>query len=98
MPASPTSITIDTVLSASERVLVRAAGSEAVLLDLDSEEFFGLDGVGARTFELLSEARSVEQVAEALLLEYDVEREVLIPDLLAVIDAMAVRRLVVVHG
>src|SRR5690606_25513702 len=36
-----------------EHVLTRTVGDETVLLDLESEEYYGLDGVGARFAELI---------------------------------------------
>ncbi|MEV7398555.1 PqqD family protein [Aeromicrobium sp. NPDC092404] len=93
----PSSLSGSTVLQASGTVLVRSAGTETVLLDQASEEFFGLDGVGARLFELLSEPSTIDTVADVLVEEYDVERAVLASDLLGLASELVERGLVVVH-
>jgi hypothetical protein len=79
-------------------VLKRTAGSETVLLDLESEEFFGLDGVGARLFELLEQPRRLDEAVEALLTEYDVDRETLLTDMTALVSDLVARNLVVIDA
>ena len=58
-------------------VLSQQVGGETVLLDLASENYFGLDAVGTRVWQLLKDGATVGETIEALLEEYDVEREVL---------------------
>jgi len=73
----------------SKDVLFQEVGGEMVLLDLESEQYFGLDAVGARIWSLLSEGRGTGEIVDALFEEYEVERatleydvEVLLKDLL----------------
>ena len=87
-----------TMLQVAENVLKRTAGSETVLLDLDSEEFFGLDGVGARVFELLEQPRRLDDVVETLLTEYDVDRETLTVDVKDLVSELVTRNLLVVDA
>lgn len=54
---------------------------EAVLLDLRSGQYYGLDALGTRIWTLLGEHRSLAAVREALLAEYDVEEARLQADL-----------------
>jgi len=90
------SVCASTVLRVADGVLTRMAGSEMVLLDLDSEEFFGLDGVGARVFELLEEPQRFDDVLGTLLREYDVDRETLTADVNALVADLVARKLVVI--
>ena len=87
-----------TVLRVAENVLKRSAGSETVLLDLDSEEFFGLDGVGARAFELFEQPRRLDDVIDTLLTEYEVDRETLAADLAELTSSLVARKLLVVDA
>lgn len=66
----------------TEKVLVSALEGESVLLNLESEKYFGLDEIGTRILSLLNESNSVGAAYEALLQEYDVEKDVLRSDLL----------------
>ena len=65
-----------------DQVVFRELGGEAVLLNLKTGAYFGLDPVGARVWRLLVEHGSVAQVMEVMLGEYDIDRERLERDLL----------------
>ena len=58
----------------SPEVLFQEVSGEIVLLDLASESYFGLDEIGARIWTLLNEEKSVRQIVEVLLEEYEVDR------------------------
>ena len=60
---------------ASENVLLRELSGEAVLLNLDSEMYFGLDEVGYRMWTVLTGSDSIGAAYEQLLSEYEVEPE-----------------------
>jgi hypothetical protein len=65
----------------AERVLAQTLGGEAVLLDLKSEQYFGLDATGTRIWQLIGELGDVERIFEALVDEYDAQPEVIANDL-----------------
>ena len=69
-----------------EEVLFQEVSGETVLLDLASESYFGLDSVGTRIWALLKEDKSVGQVLDALLEEYEVDRGTLEADLEELLD------------
>lgn len=79
-------------------VLVRKLDDESVLLDLESEQYFGLDEVGTRMLDALCEAGSVEAASSRLVEEYDVEPETLRNDLLALTEKLVARGLLRVTG
>lgn len=54
---------------------------ETVLLDLQSESYFGLDEVGTRVWQLLQEKDDLQGVYDVMLAEYDVEPDQLKDDL-----------------
>jgi hypothetical protein len=58
-------------------VLIRHLDGESVLLNLETEKYFGLDGTGTRMWEIATRALSVEAAYEKLSEEFDVEPEVL---------------------
>jgi hypothetical protein len=70
---------------APENVLVRELSGEAVLLNLDSEMYFGLDEVGYRMWTLLTTCDCVNEAYQQLLSEYDVDSEQLWESLEALI-------------
>jgi len=71
---------------APSHVLVRFLDKESVLLNIETERYFGLDETGTRMWQLVTAAPSVEVAYQELLEEYDVAPEVLrdhLTDLLA---------------
>lgn len=68
-------------ISISKAVLAQELQDETVLLDLDSENYFGLDSVGTRIWQLLNEGKDETDMVDILLGEYEVEREVLEKDI-----------------
>ena len=62
-------------LTVSKDVLFQEVGGETVLLDLASEQYFGLDEVGTRIWALLREGKGLDAIVTIMLEEYEVERE-----------------------
>jgi len=71
-----------------EDVLISNVQGESVLLNLNSERYFGLDEVGTRMLSVLTTSNSIQTAFEALLEEYDVENEALRRDLGDLIDRL----------
>ncbi len=84
---------------APDDVLVRVLDGEAVVLNLESESYFGLDEVGTRMWTLLTESDSIQDAYEILLAEYDVEPAQLKADMVDLIAQLQENGLVAVeHG
>lgn len=58
-------------------VLVRLLDRESVLLNLDTEQYFGLDETGTRMWQLLTTLPNIDAAFQELLAEFDVEPELL---------------------
>jgi hypothetical protein len=58
-------------------VLVRFLDNEAVLLNLSSEKYFGLDETGTRMWQLATTSPNIDAAYQELLAEYDVAPELL---------------------
>jgi coenzyme PQQ synthesis protein D (PqqD) len=58
-------------------VLIRHLDGESVLLNLESERYFGLDATGTRMWELLTSQPCIAVALEKLQEEYEVEPAVL---------------------
>lgn len=89
-------ITLETKTTIPEGVLFRDLGGEAVLLELATGSYFGLDEVGIRIWTLLSQHRQVGPVLAALRNEYAVDEEQLHRDLVDFVDQLARHRLLAV--
>jgi hypothetical protein len=58
-----------------QHVLVRFLDREAVLLNLETERYFGLDETGTRMWQVVTAAPRIDAAYEELLAEFDVEPE-----------------------
>jgi hypothetical protein len=73
----------------SPDVLFQELNGEAVLLDLKTERYFGLDDIGTRMWQLLDGNGHVEAAYARLLQEYEVDETTLRHDLADLIDRLA---------
>lgn len=75
--------------SPSSDVLFQEVGGEAVLLNLASEKYFGLDAVGMRIWTRLVDDARLQHVFDRMCAEFDVEPATLESELLALVSRMA---------
>lgn len=82
---------------ASDDVVSREVGGEFVLLDLASGMYFGLDPVGGRIWELLSDrAHSLAELCDVIEAEFDAPREQIESDMIEIATALREKSLIVV--
>ncbi|MFL6196776.1 MAG: PqqD family protein [Thermoanaerobaculia bacterium] len=81
-----------------DRVLTQTAAGTLVLLDLDGGEYYSLDEVSARVWELCDGQHAVGGIVEAISAEYDASAETIYEDVLAFLEEMLDEKLLVVEG
>lgn len=82
-PAGPVEVRV------SGNVLFREVDGEAVILELGSGRYFGLDEVGQRIWSMLVGRRSPAEIVDALLAEYDASADRIRADVTAFIDRLS---------
>ena len=85
---------LDRRVVASESVLAKELDGEAVLLDLSTETYFGLNATGLRMWRLLTTTPSISAALDILHDEYEVGPDELRGDLLQLLDELEARGLV----
>jgi hypothetical protein len=75
-------------ITISKEALSQEVNGETVILDLNSESYFGLDEVGTRIWQLLQENGDVQQTFDVMLDEFDVDAERLHQDLNELVDKL----------
>ncbi len=78
-------------------VLISKLQDESVILNLDSERYFGLDDVGTRFLSVLTTSESIEAAYQTLVKEYDVDSEVLRQDLLELVQNLVEQGLIQIN-
>ena len=86
-----------TVVAAKDQVS-SDLGGEVAILDLKAGVYYGLDAVGARIWSLIQEPRTVNEIRDILLEEYEVEPERCERDLLVLLRRLADEGLVEVRN
>ena len=74
--------------------MARQVGDETVILDLGSGTYYGLDLVGQRIWLLMGEGKTLADICERLLEEYEISREELTRDVLALAQKLLALRLI----
>jgi hypothetical protein len=72
----------------------RRTGESVLVLDVASGEYYSLDDVAARIWELSDGARSVGEIVTELASEFDVSRDMLTRDVCEFLDDLAAAELV----
>lgn len=72
-------------------------GDEVVILNVESEKYFGLNPVGARIWQLIQDRRPLTEIRDIVLTEFDVDAERCERDLLHLVDRLREEGLVTVR-
>lgn len=67
---------------------------ESVILNLNTGVYYGLDPIGARIWHLIQEPKTLLEIQDILLSEYEVEADTCRNDLVTLIQEMAEQKLV----
>ena len=71
---------------------------EAVVLNMKSGTYYGMDQVGALVWSLVDEPRTLEYIREAILQQFEVERESCERDLIAFLYEMESAELISIEN
>jgi hypothetical protein len=89
-----TSLSADSIVVASRNQVSCDLKGEAAVLNLKNSVYYGLESVGAFVWNLVQRPRSVGELRDALLQEYDVEPGRCESDLLALLEKLLAEGLI----
>jgi hypothetical protein len=87
-------LTRGTILVASKDQASTKIGAEAIILGMTDGVYYGLDGAGARIWDLIQTPKRLGDVSDALVAEFDVEPARAWEDLCALANELIERGLV----
>jgi hypothetical protein len=90
-------LSIQSRVKINDEVLFQELQGEAVLLDLRTGVYFGLDRVGTRVWQLLGEHGALSTVVGAMLHEFDVDEQRCAGDLLVLTEQLREQGLISVE-
>ena len=82
------------MLKRKSQVLAKKASEDMVLLDIDSGEYYALNSVGSRVWELCDGTRSVSEVISAIAIEFEAPLETVRTDVIDLLSELAEEHLV----
>ena len=91
-------ISLDTRVSRHPHQTSCQVADEVVVLNMSDENYYGLNPVGARVWELIREPLTVREVRDTLVEEFEVSRDQCERDLLGLLLDMAEHELIQVHA
>ena len=91
-------LSLYSVVVATPEQVSCALGDEAAILSMKNSVYYGMNPVGARVWNMLGEPRSIVQLRDALLDEYEVEPNRCEQDLLQLLEHMRSEGLIEVQG
>lgn len=87
-------ISLDTRIRAKNDLVSCEIGGEVYLLDFGKGIYYGLNAVAGRTLQLAQEPRTLREIRDILVGEFDVEPEECTRDLLRLAEQLYHRKLV----
>jgi hypothetical protein len=84
--------------AAPTHVMVRYLDRESVLLNLETEQYFGLDETGTRMWQLVTASPNIDAAYQELLEEFDVEPDLLRANLVELLGRLVESGLLQVHA
>src|SRR5262245_11503610 len=88
------SISMNSIITATRDQVSCDLAGETAILDLKSGQYYGLNAVGARIWDLVQEPKSIADVMRVILAEYEVEAESCERDISALIEDLHAKGLI----
>ncbi len=77
-----------------DSVFAQEVDGEMMILDMNSQNYFGLDSVGSVIWQIMQDEKSIDSILERLLERYDTSVDILKRDLFIFIDELVSNRLI----
>jgi hypothetical protein len=89
-------ISPQTVIKRNPQMVTSNIDGEIVMMSIDNSEYYGLDDIGSRIWELMENPILVDDLIGILLSEFEVEKNECISDTLDFLNNMTDKNLVIV--
>jgi hypothetical protein len=90
-------ITLQTLIQRNPEMVTSNIDGEIVMMSIENGEYYGLDEIGSRIWELLETPISADKLISCLLIEFDVEEVVCKTDTLDFLNDMFEKKLVFIR-
>ena len=94
--AAKKEIAPETILQRKSELLFNEIDGEVVMLSIENSEYYGMDKVGSRIWELLEQPVSFKVLVAKLMEEYEVSKQQCAEDTLAFLKKLTDKNLVII--
>ncbi len=77
-----------TVIRATPSAVAADLNGEMIIMDVESGQYFGLEGIGADVWSIIERPTSIKVICDAIVAKYEVSREVCQADIFALIEEL----------
>ena len=81
-------ISTKSIVNQIEDIVASDIDDEVVMMSVEQGQYYGLDSIGSRVWELIAKPIKVSELIADLLLKYDVDREACERDVLAFLEEL----------
>jgi hypothetical protein len=93
---STTDITLQTIVQRNSNLVTSKIDGEIVMMSIDNGEYYGLDEVGSRIWELIESPIVVEELIRILTDEFEVQRNNCIQDTMDFLEDLSEKKLLII--
>jgi hypothetical protein len=83
------SINNDTIIVQAEGIDATDLNGEKVMMNLDKGQYFALNQVGGRIWDIIDKPASVKEITDTLIKEYDIDEETCISSVITFLEGMS---------
>lgn len=81
-------ISTESIVNKIEDIVASDIDDEKVMMSVEKGQYYNLDPIGSRVWELIEKPIKVSEMVDALLLKYDVDRKTCERDVLAFLEEL----------
>ncbi|MDA8429935.1 MAG: lasso peptide biosynthesis PqqD family chaperone [Geobacteraceae bacterium] len=91
-------ITLESTVSQIDDIVASDIDDEKVMMSIEKGEYYGLEPVGSRVWELIETPVTVSRIIDTLLGQYDVDRDTCARDVLTFLGELHQAGIIQVEG
>lgn len=84
----------DSKIARSEGMVEAEIDGETVMMSVEQGSYYGLDSIASRIWALIESPKSIREICEQLVLEYEVEMDQCQDDVMGFLHEMAERKVI----
>ena len=91
-------LSLQTTVIVSSRQISCPLGDESAILNMNNSVYYGMNPVGTSIWNLLKEPKTIAEIRDTIVGEYDVDEERCERDLFTLLEQMRSEGLIEAHG